>query len=304
MSAQLIQSSAQASFSVGKEKGKGKGKAKGKGKGRHTCSTVTSVVGGPSTTIERTEGKTECRACGRKGHWANDRESAMSSSSSSTQNQTRTGRLATRMHISNQANQVGVCFVLNEDSDDLDTSAYMVGENVPLPMEATEQVPLTPTASAAVGLKNTATFNDRAMDDSDEPWTTEADHRTGWNQTFKSGTNRGILYGIVLRDFPKQVVSLTKAKSLSTNMREFLSWTQRHYRNDVTASTVERKTGGLASTGVCPTGCKEFLTKVRTRLWYRSKARTPSAATRPSYMFSSTQRSQGEQRTHAKDILC
>ena len=44
-------------------------------------------------------------------------------------------------------------------------------------------------------------------------------------------------------------------------MREFLSWAQRHYRIDVTASTVERKTGGLASAGVCPGGCKEFARK-------------------------------------------
>ena len=34
VSAQLVQSSAQAYFSVGKDKGKGKRKAKGKGKGR------------------------------------------------------------------------------------------------------------------------------------------------------------------------------------------------------------------------------------------------------------------------------
>ena len=33
----------------------------------------------------------------------------------------------------------GACFVLNKCSDDPDTSAYMVGLNVPLPTEATEQ---------------------------------------------------------------------------------------------------------------------------------------------------------------------
>ena len=39
------------------------------------------------------------------------------------------------------------------------------------------------------------------------------------------------------------------------NMREFLSWAQRHYRIDATTSTVERKSGGMASTGTCPGGC-------------------------------------------------
>ena len=39
------------------------------------------------------------------------------------------------------------------------------------------------------------------------------------------------------------------------------SWAQRHYRIDVTASTVERKTAGLASAGTCPGGCKLFSRK-------------------------------------------
>ena len=172
----------------------------------------------------RLKAKIECRACGRKGHWANDRECAMSASRPSTQDQTRAARMATRQQLSNQANQVGVCFVLNQYSGDPDTSADMVGRNVPLPTEPTEQIPLTPTASAAVNIKNTATFDVRVMDDNDEPWATEADHRTGWNKTFKIGTYLGMLCGIVLRDFPKQVVSLIKAKSVSTTMREFLSW--------------------------------------------------------------------------------
>ena len=150
-----------------------------------------------------------------------------------------------------------MCFVLN----DLDTSAYMVGQNVLLPTEPTEQTPLTPTASAAVDIKNAATFDVRAMDDNDEPRATEADHRTGWKKPVKSGTYGGMLYGIVLRDYPKQVVSLATAKGVPTNMREFLSWAERHYCIDVTASTVERKTGGPASAGACPGGCKEFSRK-------------------------------------------
>ena len=74
-----------------------------------------------------------------------------------------------------------------------DTSARMVGQHVPLVGEATEQVPFTPTASATVDTKDTATFDARLMDDNDEIWTIEVDHRTGWNKTFKSGTYRGML---------------------------------------------------------------------------------------------------------------
>ena len=53
------------------------------------------------------------------------------------------------------------------------------------------------------------------------PWASETDHRTGCNKECKSGTCRGMLYGVVLREYPKQVVSLGKAKSVPANMREF-----------------------------------------------------------------------------------
>ena len=148
-------------LSFGKDKGQGKGKAKGKGKGRYLVRPSHLSLEDRRRRLKELKAKTECRGCGREGHWATDRECAMSSSSSSTENQTRTARMATRQQVTNHANQAGVCFVLNEYSDDLDTSAYMVGQNVPLPTEATEQIPLTPTASAAVDTKNTATFNER-----------------------------------------------------------------------------------------------------------------------------------------------
>ena len=115
---------------------------------------------------------------------------------------------------------------------------------------------MTLTASAAVDTKKGGIFDDHAMDDNDEPWLSETDHRTGWNKDFKSGTYRGMLYGIVLRDYPKQVESQVKAQSVPANMREFLSWAQRYYHVDVTATTVERKTGEPASAGPCLGGCK------------------------------------------------
>ena len=77
--------------------------------------------------------------------------------------------MATRQHLSSQANQVGLCFVLNEYSDDPDTSAYMVGQNVPLPKESARQTPWTLTASAAVDIKKGGIFDVHAMDDNDEP---------------------------------------------------------------------------------------------------------------------------------------
>ena len=79
------------------------------------------------------------------------------------------------------------------------------------------------------------------MDDNDEPWLSETDHRTGWNKEFKSGTYSSMLCGFVSRDYPTQVVPLAKAKSVPANMLEFFSWAQNRYRTDVTAPTVEPK---------------------------------------------------------------
>ena len=175
--------------------------------------------------------KVEHQSVGGEKH-----ECAMSPSSSSSQNRIRTARMSTQQHLSNQANQADVCFVLNDYVDDPDTSAYMVGQNVPLPTESAKQTPLTPTASAAVENKNGGTFEVHAVDDNDEPWLSDTDFRTGWNKEFKSGTYRGMLYRTVLRDYPQQVVSLATAESVPANTREFLHWTQRHYRIDVTSS--------------------------------------------------------------------
>ena len=144
VSAQLVQASAQAYLSFGKEKVKGKGK--GKSKGRYPIRPSHLSLEGRRRRLRELKAKTECRACGRKGHWAHDRDCAMSPSSSSSQNQIRTARVTTPQHLSNQANQVGMSFVLNDDSDDPDTSAYIVGQNVPLPTESARQTLLTPTA--------------------------------------------------------------------------------------------------------------------------------------------------------------
>ena len=147
---------------------------------------------------------------------------------------------------------------------DPETSAYIVGQNVPLPTESARQTPLTPTASAAsaaVDTKKGGIFDVHAMDDNDEPWLSETDHITGWNKEFKSGTYRSMLHGSALRDCQNQVVSLAKAKSVPANMRKFLSWAQRHYRIDVTAPTLQHKTGEPTSVGPSPGGCKDFTHK-------------------------------------------
>ena len=94
VTAQLVQANVQAYLSFGKEKGKGKGKDKSKG--RYPVRPLNLSLEDRRRRLRELKANTECRACGRKGRWAHDRECAMSSSSSSTQNQTRTARMTTQ----------------------------------------------------------------------------------------------------------------------------------------------------------------------------------------------------------------
>ena len=98
------------------------------------------------------------------------------------------------------------------------------------------------------------------MDDNDEMWATGADHRTGWNKTFKSGTYRGMLCGLFCAIIRNRLYHRQSKECPSQTCVSF-SLGHRHYRIDVTASTVERKTGGLASAGACPGACKEVSLK-------------------------------------------
>ena len=65
VSAQMVQASAQAYLSFGKETGKGK--KQWQGQGQMSCSSVTSVIGGPLTTTERTESKNRMPCLWSKG---------------------------------------------------------------------------------------------------------------------------------------------------------------------------------------------------------------------------------------------
>ena len=64
VSAQLVQASAQAYFSFGKEKGKGEGK--GKDKGRYHVRPSHLSLEDRRRRLKELKAKTECRGCGRK----------------------------------------------------------------------------------------------------------------------------------------------------------------------------------------------------------------------------------------------
>ena len=179
----------------------------------------------------------------------------MSSSSSSTQNQTRTARMATRQHLTNQANQIGACFVLNEYSDDPDTSAYYGWSK----------------RTSADRSARTDTFDSdsfRRSRHQEHSHLSRSHHgrqrRTMGDRSQSQEQNvqeRNVSWYAVWNCFARlsETSCLTgQSKERRHKHGECLSWAEGHYRIDVTASTVERKTAGLAPAGECPGGCKKF----------------------------------------------
>ena len=110
VSAQLVQDNVQAFLSLGKEKGKGKGK--GKSKGRYPVRPSHLSLEGRRRRLRELKARIECRACGRKGHWAHVRECAMSPSSLSSQNESRTARMTTKQHFLTKRCRLG-CVVFS-----------------------------------------------------------------------------------------------------------------------------------------------------------------------------------------------
>ena len=177
----------------------------------------------------------------------------MSPSSLSSKTQTHTARMTiTITPLSSQPKKVTTCFVLDDCSGDSETLASEAGQNVPLPTESTNWTDVSDTDSI---------FDVHAVDNDDEPWLTETEYNSGWNTRFKSGMSRGMLCGVVSRNYPKQVVSLIKAENVPANMHKFPPWTQKHNRIDATTSNLQRKTGEPTFVVPCPSGCKEFTHK-------------------------------------------
>ena len=89
MGAQLVQANVQAYFSFGSGKGMGKRQRQIEGR-KYLVRTSHMSLGDSPPRLKDLKANTECFACGRWWHWANDRECTMSSLAPSSQNGTRT----------------------------------------------------------------------------------------------------------------------------------------------------------------------------------------------------------------------
>ena len=101
--AQLVQASAQAYFSAGKEIG-----------GKFPVRPSHLALEDRRRRLKELKAKTECRACGRRGHWACDHTCAMSPPGSSSKLQVYTVRITIQPHLPNRPKKVTSCFVPND----------------------------------------------------------------------------------------------------------------------------------------------------------------------------------------------
>ena len=157
VSAQLVQVSAHAYLSFGKDIGKTKARAR----------APHLSLEDRRRRLKELKAKTECDVCCRQGTLgkrSRTRSVFLQLVYTKSDTYSSYSDTTTTYHPNESGWSV---FVLNEYSDDPDTSAYMVGLNIPLPTETTEQIPLTPT-SAAVDTKDRATFKVCVMDDNDQ----------------------------------------------------------------------------------------------------------------------------------------
>ena len=94
--------------------------------------------------------KTECYACGRKGHWAHDYECTISPFSLFPNPQTRTARMTKQLHLFSQPRKVTTCFVLDDCDDDSETFANIFDGKLSFSVELTTPTSPPPIAFNAV----------------------------------------------------------------------------------------------------------------------------------------------------------
>ena len=118
-----------------------KEKDKSKGNGMFPVRSPRLPLSDRGQQLRELRKRTECYACGRQGHWAHDYECAIFPFSLFPNSQTRTARMTTRQHHSNQSRKVTTCCFLDDCDDDHETFANIVDG------EGTDQTDISDTDS-------------------------------------------------------------------------------------------------------------------------------------------------------------
>ena len=192
--------------------GKGK-KGGGKGKGKYPVRPSNLTIEDRRKKLRDLKSKTECKDCGRKGHWKGDRECTM--------NKTKTGFLA----VQDDGGRPG--FNTDDPHDWQDHVADMAVRSTPArPIPVTKMVSKEPMEW---------TFADGGGPPE------------GGNRKFETGVLKGRTFLDITLEHPEQYFSTRHSKTLSGVAKEYIAWVNEHFDRDPTDKMLVVKSSKSAS---------------------------------------------------------
>ena len=188
----------------------GKGKKGGsKGKVKYPVRPSSLSIEDRRKKLKDLKAKTECKDCGRRGHWKGDKECTM--------HRPRTGFLTI------QSNAV-LPLVNDEDIDWHEHDAYMA-------------VRFSPTTPVETFSMDTSRTMDWVFPQGEGP-------PEGGDRKFEEGILRGTTFLDITLEHPEQYFSARCSKTLSKGAREYIAWVEKHFEADSSNKELVMKSVG------------------------------------------------------------
>ena len=253
---EYVQSSTVAFVAFGK-KGKGKGKGK-KGKGSYPIRPSNLSIQDRRNKLQELKNRTECKECGRRGHWAGDAACTMTKAGQSKQ---RIASVACNDTVGSAPEpQEDACVCCLSDASDTEKTTLMAYKQKPVPITPSNRLRF-PKAVAyqPIGKAPPPQWQDEwQMIDQDEvPVTTAGQDHV----IFTIGTFKGCRFIDVLNQHPEQYLTARNSKVLPREMQAFVDWVNKFYsvnpktkKVTLVAELAPRTVQGQVHTGpsICP----------------------------------------------------
>jgi hypothetical protein len=180
-------------------------KGKSKGKGKYPIRPSNLTIADRKKKLQELKARTECKDCGRKGHWKGDKECTM--------------RKQPAMHLAIKDREYDPSFNLADDGEG--PSAAHMAVRVRPPQEK-------PIAKAKAKPIPVLT---------DMQWTFPEDQipPEGGDRKFTTGSLRGKTFLDLTLEHPEQYFTTRKSKTLPTEAADYVKWVERYFVADEAA---------------------------------------------------------------------
>jgi hypothetical protein len=228
----FVQDGTTAFLAYSKGKGKGKGKFNGKKGGRRYPVRPSNLsIEDRRKKLKELKSRTECKDCGRKGHWSGDKECTMSKQ--------KTGMMA----VKDRASQPG----FDLDSDDENPTAFIACCGDSFHCEDEESDDVVFTACMAVRVPRPVTVKKASVASSGSmEWQFEDGNEPprGSDRKFTAGTLKNKTFINVTLEHPEQYFSTYKSKTLTAEAKDYIKWVQDNFDVDAEGKQVKIKDCG------------------------------------------------------------